>query len=83
MAFLWLIIFGFFVGLVARFIMPGRDSMGFIATSLLGIIGAVVGGWIGQMTGLYAEGSPAGFLMATLGALVVLFIFSMVSGKRS
>jgi uncharacterized membrane protein YeaQ/YmgE (transglycosylase-associated protein family) len=42
-----------------------------------------VGGWIGQMTGMYPEGSPVGFLMATLGAVVVLFIFSMVSSKRS
>jgi uncharacterized membrane protein YeaQ/YmgE (transglycosylase-associated protein family) len=74
-----LIIFGFFVGLVARFIMPGRDSMGFIATSLLGIIGSFVGAYIGQTLGLYPQGSPVGFLMATLGAVIVLFIYNILA----
>ncbi|MGE3975555.1 MAG: GlsB/YeaQ/YmgE family stress response membrane protein [Bdellovibrionales bacterium] len=82
MAIISLIIFGFVVGLAARFFMPGRDNMGFIATTLLGILGAVVGSYLGSFLGFYAEGSPAGFIMATLGAMVVLFVFNAISSRK-
>jgi len=72
------ILFGLVVGIVAKLLMPGRDPGGIIVTTLLGIIGAVLGGYLGRALGLYGPGEPAGFLMATLGAVVLLFIYRMV-----
>ena len=69
------IIFGLVVGVIAKLMMPGRDPGGFIVTILLGIAGAVVGGFLGRMLGLYQPGEPAGFIMATLGAIVLLFLY--------
>jgi uncharacterized membrane protein YeaQ/YmgE (transglycosylase-associated protein family) len=66
---------GLIVGLVARAIMPGRQHMGLILTMLLGMVGAWLGGLIGRVTGMYEEGKPAGFVMAVVGALVVLLIY--------
>jgi uncharacterized membrane protein YeaQ/YmgE (transglycosylase-associated protein family) len=72
------ILFGLVVGIVAKLLMPGRDPGGFIITTLLGIVGAVVGGFLGRTLGLYGPGEPAGFLMATLGAVVLLFIYRLL-----
>lgn len=72
------ILFGLVVGIVAKLLMPGRDPGGLIITTVLGIIGAVVGGFLGRTLGLYGPGEPAGFLMATLGAVVLLFIYRMI-----
>lgn len=72
------ILFGLVVGIVAKLLMPGRDPGGFIITTLLGIVGAVLGGFLGRSLGLYGPGEPAGFLMATLGAVVLLFIYRML-----
>jgi uncharacterized membrane protein YeaQ/YmgE (transglycosylase-associated protein family) len=69
------IIFGLIVGIIAKMLMPGRDPGGFIITMLLGIAGAVLGGFIGRALGLYGPGEAAGFLMSTLGAVVLLFIY--------
>ena len=74
-------IFGLIIGLVARAVMPGRQHMGLIMTMILGLVGAWVGGLIGRMTGMYEEGHPAGFFMAFIGALVVLFIYSYAAGS--
>jgi uncharacterized membrane protein YeaQ/YmgE (transglycosylase-associated protein family) len=71
-------IFGLIVGLVARAILPGRQHMGLILTMILGIVGAWLGGLIGRATGMYKEGHPAGFLMALVGAVVLLLIYSFV-----
>jgi uncharacterized membrane protein YeaQ/YmgE (transglycosylase-associated protein family) len=78
------IVFGLIVGIVAKLLMPGRDPGGFIVTILLGIVGAAVGGWIGRAMGLYGPGEPAGFLMATLGAVVLLLLYRMIGrgGRR-
>ncbi len=70
------IVIGFLVGLIARALMPGRDAMGFIITTLLGIGGALVGQFLGQILGLYREGEPAGFIMSLIGALIILFIYN-------
>ncbi len=70
-------IFGLVIGLLARAVMPGRQHMGLILTMILGLIGAWLGGLIGRMTGMYPRDHPAGFLMALLGALVVLFLYSL------
>lgn len=69
-------IFGLIIGLIARAIMPGRQHMGLIATMILGLIGAWLGGLIGRLTGMYPPGHPAGWFMALVGALIVLFIYS-------
>ncbi len=71
-------IFGLVVGLVARAVMPGRQHMGLILTMILGLVGAWLGGLIGRATGMYKEGHPAGFLMALVGALILLFVYSLV-----
>lgn len=67
---------GFIVGLIARALMPGKDILGFIMTTLLGIGGAVVGKFIGQGLGWYREGQPAGFFMSLLGAIILLAIYN-------
>lgn len=76
------VIIGFFVGLIARFLKPGDDRMGFIMTTLLGIGGALFGAFLGRMLGIYAPDEPAGFVGATLGAILVLFIVQGLVGKR-
>jgi uncharacterized membrane protein YeaQ/YmgE (transglycosylase-associated protein family) len=76
---IWSIIVGFFVGLIARAIMPGGDKMGFIMTTVLGIVGSLVGGVIGGVVSKPKEGSkfhPAGFLLSIVGALIVLFLWT-------
>jgi uncharacterized membrane protein YeaQ/YmgE (transglycosylase-associated protein family) len=77
------ILFGLVVGAVAKLIMPGKDPGGIIVTMLLGIVGAVVGGWLGRVLGLYGPDDPAGFLMSLLGAIVLLAIYRMVIGRRT
>ena len=77
------IIIGFIVGLFARFLMPGRDPLGFIWTTLLGIGGAVVGKFIGQGIGLYREGESAGFFMSLIGAIVILFLYNHFINKKT
>jgi len=72
------ILFGLVVGIIAKLLMPGRDPGGFIITALLGIAGAVVGGFVGRALGFYGPGEAAGFLMSTLGAVILLFIYHKV-----
>ena len=77
------IIFGLIVGVVAKFLMPGRDPGGFIITTALGIVGALLGGWLGRAFGLYRDNEPAGFIMAVIGAVIVLFVYRMVTRRSS
>lgn len=70
------IVIGFIVGLIARAIMPGKDAVGFILTTLLGIGGAILGKYLGQAIGLYREEDAAGFFMSILGAVIILFIYN-------
>jgi len=76
------ILFGFVVGLLARAIMPGRDPMGLVGTTLLGILGSLVAGWFGQAVGWYAPDEPGGFIAATIGAIAVLAIYYAIVGTR-
>ena len=69
------IVFGLVVGVLAKLLMPGRDPGGFIITALLGIAGAVLGGFIGRALGFYGPGEAAGFLMSLLGAVILLFVY--------
>ena len=82
MAILGWILFGFVVGLIARAIMPGRQPIGLFATTLLGIVGAILGGWIGQALGFYTVDQGAGFVAATIGAIVLLLIYSSIMRRR-
>ena len=78
---LWSIITGFLIGLIARAILPGADQMGFIATTVLGILGSLAGGFIGGLISKPAEGSkfhPAGFLMSVIGAVVLLLLWRYI-----
>jgi uncharacterized membrane protein YeaQ/YmgE (transglycosylase-associated protein family) len=76
------IIFGLIVGAIAKLLMPGRDPGGFIITIALGIAGALLGGFIGRALGWYQENEPAGFLMSLVGAVLLLWIYRMVVGRR-
>jgi uncharacterized membrane protein YeaQ/YmgE (transglycosylase-associated protein family) len=77
------ILFGLVVGVIGKLIMPGRDPGGFIITILLGIAGALVGGFLGRSLGMYGEGEPAGFVMAVIGSIILLAIYRMVAGRRA
>ena len=76
------IFFGLIVGIVGKLLMPGRDPGGFILTILLGIAGALLGGFIGRAMGLYGEGEPAGFIMAVIGSIILLVIYRLIVGRR-
>jgi uncharacterized membrane protein YeaQ/YmgE (transglycosylase-associated protein family) len=76
------IVFGFVVGLVARFVMPGRDPLSLLMTTILGIVGALVAGFLGRALGWYQEGEPAGFLMAVVGAVALLALFRAIRKPR-
>jgi uncharacterized membrane protein YeaQ/YmgE (transglycosylase-associated protein family) len=77
------IVFGLIVGIVAKFLMPGRDPGGFVVTAVLGIVGALLGGYLGRAMGWYREGEPAGFIVAVLGAIIVLALYRLLIGRRA
>ena len=77
------IIFGLIVGIVAKFLMPGRDPGGFVITAILGIVGALLGGYLGRAMGWYQEGEPAGFIVAVIGAIIVLLLYRLLVGRRA
>ena len=75
------ILFGLIVGIVAKFLMPGRDPGGFIVTILLGVAGALLGGYLGRAVGWYQEGDPVGFLVAVLGAIILLALYRLLARR--
>ena len=83
MGILGTIIIGLIVGLIARFLKPGSDSMGWIMTILLGIGGALLATYGGQAVGIYDAGEPAGFIGAVIGAIILLVIYGMVTRTRA
>jgi uncharacterized membrane protein YeaQ/YmgE (transglycosylase-associated protein family) len=76
------VIFGLIVGAVAKLLMPGRDPGGIIVTMALGIAGALLGGFLGRALGWYGENDAAGFLMSLVGAVLLLWIYRMMVGRR-
>ena len=75
------IVFGLVVGALAKLVMPGDDPGGIIVTTILGVIGALLGGWLGRVLGLYQPGEPAGFVMALVGAVILLAAYRMIAGR--
>ena len=83
MSIIWTIIIGLVAGTIAKFLMPGKDPGGFIITTLLGIGGAVVATYLGQLLGWYQEGEGARFIASTLGAILILFVYRMFKKKQA
>lgn len=83
MTIIWTIIIGFVAGVIAKFIMPGdNEPSGFILTTVLGIGGAFVATYLGQALGWYRPGEGAGLIGAVLGAIIILFVYGLVAGRR-
>jgi uncharacterized membrane protein YeaQ/YmgE (transglycosylase-associated protein family) len=76
------ILFGLVVGIIAKLLMPGRDPGGFIVTILLGIAGALLGGFIGRAMGFYGPNEAAGWIISILGAIVLLALYRMMVRRR-
>jgi uncharacterized membrane protein YeaQ/YmgE (transglycosylase-associated protein family) len=76
------ILFGLIVGVIAKLLMPGRDPGGFIVTMLLGVAGALLGGFIGRAMGLYGPNEGAGWIVSILGAIILLALYRMVARPR-
>jgi uncharacterized membrane protein YeaQ/YmgE (transglycosylase-associated protein family) len=84
MGIIWTIIIGFIAGVVAKFLMPGRNEpSGFILTTVLGIVGALVATYLGQAIGWYQAGQGAGFIGAVVGAIIVLLIWGAITRQRA
>jgi len=82
-SFLWTIVIGFVAGIIAKFITPGRNEpSGFVLTTILGIVGALVATWLGKALGWYAPGEGAGLIGAVVGAIIVLLIWGAISRRR-
>jgi uncharacterized membrane protein YeaQ/YmgE (transglycosylase-associated protein family) len=77
----WMILMGQAAGIIAKFIFPGRQNMGIIVTILLGIAGSFVASYLGQWLKIYQPGQTAGFIGSIVGALVLLFVYSLIKRK--
>lgn len=77
------IVIGFLAGLIARAIHPGNDKAGFLMTTILGIAGSLIATYGGRMLGLYGENSAAGFIASVIGAIIILFIYNMVTKNKT
>jgi uncharacterized membrane protein YeaQ/YmgE (transglycosylase-associated protein family) len=83
MGIIWTIVIGFVAGVVAKFLMPGKNEpSGFVWTTILGIAGAILASYLGQALGWYAPGEGAGLIGAVIGAIVVLFVWGVVAKRR-
>ncbi len=76
------LLFGLVVGVVARFLVPGREPGGWIVSMLIGVGGAMLGGFLGRVAGLYRPGQPAGFIMSLLGAILLVLCYHVVTMRR-
>jgi len=77
----WTIVIGFFAGLIAKWIMPGKERMGLIMTVVLGIAGSVVATYLGQFLKIYEPGRTAGFIGAVVGSIIVLVVYGLIKRK--
>ena len=83
MGIIWTILIGFVVGIVAKFLMPGRDPAGFFITAIIGIVGSIIATYLGRALGFYQVGESAGFIAAVIGAIILLFVYRMVTGRKA
>jgi uncharacterized membrane protein YeaQ/YmgE (transglycosylase-associated protein family) len=83
MGIIWTLIIGLLAGIVAKFLMPGRDPGGFIITMLLGVAGAFLATYLGQAVGWYQAGEGAGFIGAVVGAGIILIIYRVIKGRSA
>lgn len=84
MGIIWTIIIGFIAGVIAKFIMPGKNEpSGFVLTTILGIVGAFVATFLGQALGWYDPGEGAGLIGAVVGALIILFVWGVIARRRA
>ncbi|GGD93323.1 MULTISPECIES: GlsB/YeaQ/YmgE family stress response membrane protein [Caballeronia] len=83
LAFIGTLIVGLVVGLIARAIKPGDDSMGWIMTIVLGIAGSLIAGYVGRALGWYQPGQPAGWIASVIGAIILLVIYGMIRSRRT
>jgi uncharacterized membrane protein YeaQ/YmgE (transglycosylase-associated protein family) len=83
MEFLLFVLFGLVIGALAKFVMPGRDPGGIVVTALIGMVGSLLGGFLGRALGLYNDNTrTAGWIMSIVGAVVLLGIYRLVVGRR-
>lgn len=83
MGIIWTIIIGFLAGVIAKFIMPGKNEpSGFVLTTLLGVAGAFLASYLGQAIGWYEAGEGAGLIGAVVGAIIVLFVWGLIAKRR-
>lgn len=82
MSFIWMIIVGLVAGLLARAIKPGNDAMGWIMTIVLGIVGAMLGGFVAGLVGIDADGGFTGLIFSVIGAIILLFLYEMIMNRR-
>jgi uncharacterized membrane protein YeaQ/YmgE (transglycosylase-associated protein family) len=78
MSLIWAILIGFFVGIIAKLLTPGRDPSGFFVTAIIGIVGSLIATFLGRALGWYATGETAGFLGALVGSIIVLLGYRML-----
>ena len=84
MGIIWTIVIGFVAGVIAKFIMPGsNEPSGFVLTTILGIVGAIVATYLGQALGWYRPGEGAGLIGAVVGAIVLLFVWGAIAKRRA
>ena len=83
MGLIYTLCIGLIVGAIAKFLMPGKDPGGWIITIVLGIAGAFVGGWLGQMLNLYGPGEPVGFIASVIGAMILLWLYRMFAARKA
>ena len=83
MSFIWMLIIGLIVGAIAKALTPGKDPSGCLVTMLLGVVGSMVAGFLGRSLGWYQEGEPVGFIASVVGAILILLVFRMITGRKA
>ena len=83
MELIWMLIIGLIVGAVAKVLMPGKDPGGMLITMLIGIVGALIAGYLGGALGWYGKGEPVGFIASVLGAVLLLFLYRLILKGRA
>ena len=83
MSFLWMLLIGLVVGAIAKFLLPGKDPGGIIVTMFIGIVGALIAGFLGRALGWYGEGEPVGMIASVVGAILLLLAYRFFTKQRT